>query len=96
MKPKFLVRKSTARCVSSPAQVEEMLRSGDWLLAAPPPRTETAKTMRVLRAKRRAEGWLSLSLWVDPEQRALIKAAKKPGESVVELFMRLIKQQSSL
>lgn len=95
MKPKLLVHGSYARTIDSPAEVERLLALG-WLLAKPKPRTKTAKSMRELRAHRRAEGWVNLTLWVDPEQHAAISAAQLPNETIVALFMRLIKEQGSL
>lgn len=95
MKPKLLCHPSQARTVSSPAEVERLLGQG-WVLAAPKPRTRMAKRMRDLRAQRRAAGWVNLTLWVDPEQAAAISAARRPGETVVALIMRLIKKQGLL
>lgn len=95
MKPKLLCHPSLSRCISSPAEVERLLSQG-WVLAAPKPRTRMAKRMRDLRAQRRAAGWVNLTLWVDPEQVAAISAARRPGETVVSLIMRLIKKQGLL
>lgn len=92
MKPKLLVHQSYARTIDNPVEVERLLALG-WLLGKPKPKTKDAKRMRTLRERRRAEGWVNLTLWVDPEQHAAISAAKHHGESVVELIMRMIKEQ---
>ncbi|MFW0758929.1 hypothetical protein ACN1C3_30165 [Pseudomonas sp. H11T01] len=91
MKAKLLVRKSTAHCVSSPTQLEQMLGSGDWLIAAPPARSKSAKNMRLTRERLRSAGWLQLDLWLPPDVIAMVKAAKLPGENYSELFIRLVK-----
>jgi len=95
MKPKLLVHQSQARTIDSPVEVERLLAMG-WLLAAPKPKTKEARRMRSLRAQRRAAGWTNLTLWVDPEQLAAITSAKRPGETVVQMVMRLIIEQGSL
>lgn len=98
MRPKLLVRKTQARCVDSPTQLEEMLGSGDWLLASPPPkaRGKDARRMRNLRRDRRLAGWQSLYLWLTPEQAAVVEAAKWDNETFVELLIRLITERSLL
>lgn len=95
MKPKLLVNPYHGRTIDNPAEVERLLSQG-WLLAAPKPRTKDAGRMRTLRTRRRAEGWVNLTIWVNPEQYAAISAAKKSGESVVGLIMRMIKEQGSV
>lgn len=95
MRPKMLVHGSYARTISDPKEVERLLTMG-WLLAKPKPRTKTAKTMRTLRARRRAEGWQTLLLWLAPEDAAAVKGALLPGESYAELLIRLIKKQCLL
>ncbi|MHC8385101.1 hypothetical protein [Pseudomonas sp. LB3P14] len=98
MKTKLLVRKSTAHCVDSPAQLEQMLLSGDWLLASPLPkaRGKDARRMCNLRRDRRLAGWQSLYLWLTPEQAALVEAAKWDNETYVDLLIRLITERSLL
>jgi hypothetical protein len=76
--------------------LDRLLAGGSWLIAAPKARTKKAAEMRALRRARRAEGWSSFTLWVAPEQLAAIKAALRPGESYVELLVRLIEEQRSL
>jgi hypothetical protein len=49
--------------------------------------------MRELRRARRAEGWTSFTLWISPEQMAVIKSAKRAGETYVELLVRLIEEE---
>lgn len=93
MRTKMMVHGSQARSISSPEEVERLLAAG-WLIAAPKPKTAMAKAMRSLRAKRRAADWRVLTLWVDPQQAAAIAATQRPGESVVEMIMRIIKKQS--
>lgn len=95
MKPKYLVHSSLARCISSPEEIERLLSQG-WLLAKPKPRTKVAKQMRTLRARRRAEGWQSLLLWLPPEEAALVKAARRSGEDYASLLIRLVRGQQSL
>ncbi|MHC8354465.1 hypothetical protein ACYZTL_04305 [Pseudomonas sp. LB3P81] len=95
MKPKMMVHSSLARCITSPEEVERLLNQG-WLLAAPKPKTVMAKQMRSLRARRRAEGWQTLLLWLAPEDIAAVKAALLPGESYAELLIRLVQKQSLL
>lgn len=95
MKPKLLVHPSQARTIDNPVEVERLLAMG-WVIAASKPKTKMAKRMRTLRAARRAEGWTSLLLWIDAEQQAAISAAKEPGETYVQLLMRLVRQQSLL
>jgi len=95
MKPKLLVHPSQARTISNPVEVERLLSQG-WVLAAPKPKTVMAKRMRSLRARRRAEGWVNLTLWLDAEQAAAVKASQRPSETVVEMLMRLIRKQGLL
>ena len=93
MKPKLLVHPSQARTISSPEEVERLLGMG-WVIGAPKPRTKTAKTMRTLRARRRAEGWQSLLLFLPPDDAAMVKAARRHGEDYAGLLIRLVRQQS--
>lgn len=95
MKPKLMVHPSYARTISSPEEQERLLAL-EWVIALPKPKTKDARRMRSLRAQRRDAGWANLTLWVDPEQLAAITSAKRPGETVVGLIMRLIKEQGSL
>ncbi|MNO00988.1 hypothetical protein D3C81_2210130 [compost metagenome] len=55
-----------------------------------------AKTMRSLRARRRAEGWTVLTLWMSSEDHAAITATRRPGETVVQMIIRLVRKQSLL
>jgi hypothetical protein len=50
--------------------------------------------MRLLRAQRRDQGWLSLLLWIPPDQIAELKAALRPNEGYAELLIRLVRKQS--
>lgn len=95
MKPKLLVPRCYARTISSPEEADRLL-AGDWLLAAPKPRTKSAGRMRALRAQRRAAGWLSFWLWLPPDDAAALKAALRPGEDYAALVLRLIKERSLL
>lgn len=95
MQPKLMVHGSHARTISSPEEVERLLAMG-WVLAAPRPKTKTAKSMRSLRARRRAAGWLSLLLWLPPDQAVAVAAAKRQGESYADLLARLVREQSLL
>lgn len=95
MRPKMMVHQSQARTITSHEEVERLLAMG-WLLAAPKPRTKDAKRMRCLRQQRRLAGWLSLYLWLSPEEVAAVTAAKRAGETYAELLVRLAKQQSLL
>ena len=95
MRPKTMVHPSNARTISNPVEQERLLAQG-WVLAAPKPKTAMAKRMRSLRARRRAEGWMVLTLWVDPQQAAAISAIQRPGETVVEMIIRLVRKQSLL
>jgi hypothetical protein len=93
MRPKLLVHGSYARTISSPEEVERLLAQG-WVIATPKPRSKMAKTMRTLRAQRRAAGWKQLYLWLPPEDATALKAAMLPGESYADLLARLVRQQS--
>lgn len=95
MKPKMMMHGSLARCISSPEEVERLLNQG-WLIAKPKAKTRDAKSMRLLRARRRDAGWLSLLLWLPPEEVSAVKAAKRAGETYAELLVRLVKQLSLL
>jgi hypothetical protein len=95
MKPKLLVHPSQARTIDNPVEIERLLSMG-WVLAAPKPKTVVAKRMRSLRARRRAEGWLSLYLWLTPGDVAAVAAVKRTGESYVALLVRLAKERSLL
>lgn len=95
MKPKYLVHGSYARCITDPKEVERLLSQG-YLLAAPKPRTKDAKRMRSLRARRQADAWLSLKLWLSPEQVAAVRAIKRPKETYAELFIRLVRERGLL
>lgn len=95
MKPKLLVHPSQARTISNPVEVDRLLAMG-WLIGAPKPKTAMAKRMRLLRARRRAAGWVNLTLWMSGEDHAAIKAALHPGETIVEAIMRLVKKQGLL
>lgn len=90
MKAYRLVRHSQVLTVLSPADAERMLATGDYVLASPKPKSKTAKSMRSLRARRRAEGWLQLDLWLPPDTVAAVKAAKLPGETYEALLVRLV------
>lgn len=94
MKTYRLVRQSQVMTVLSPDDAERMLATGDWLIAAPKPRSKTAARMRKLNNCRRAEGWTTRTLWFSPENLAAIKAALLPGETYAELFMRLVRKNS--
>lgn len=95
MKPKLLVHPSQARTISNPVEVERLLAMG-WLIGAPKPKTVMAKRMRSLRALRRAEGWKVLTLWMSSEEHAAITAIQRPGETVVQMIIRLVRKQSLL
>lgn len=95
MKPKLLVPRCYARAITSPEEVDRLL-AGDYLLAAPKARTKSAGRMRKLRNDRREAGWLSLYIWLDPEQVAAVTSAMRPGESYAELLVRLIEERSLL
>lgn len=93
MKPKLLCHPNHARCIDSPAEIERLLAMG-WVLAAPKPKTVAAKRMRSLRERRRDAGWLSLYVWLAPEEAAAVTAAKHPSESYAALLVRLVNEQS--
>lgn len=92
MKPKQLARRCHVLTVDSPEQIERML-AGDFLLVQPKARTKSATRMRKLRAERRDAGWLLLELWADPEQVAAISSALRPGETYLDLLLRLLDEQ---
>ncbi|MWV11162.1 hypothetical protein F3I62_03545 [Pseudomonas sp. R-28-1W-6] len=94
MKPKYLAHPSQARCIDSPVEQERLLAMG-WLLTKPAPRTKDAKRMRMLRTRRRAEGWVGLTLWLPPDQAAAVTAVKRKNESYAELLTRLVREQGS-
>lgn len=95
MKPKLLVHPSQARTISNPVEQERLLAQG-WVLAAPKPKTEMAKRMRSLRARRRSEGWKVLTLWMSSEDHAAITGTQRPGETVLEMIIRLVRKQGLL
>lgn len=95
MKPKLLVHPSQARTISNPVEVERLLAQG-WLIGAPKPKTAMASRMRILRERRRSEGWLVLTLWMSSEDHAAITATQRPGETVLEMIIRLVRKQSLL
>lgn len=95
MKAKLLVHGSYARSITSPVEVARLLSQG-WLLAMPKPRTKSAARMRMLREQRRSAGWLSLYLWLSPDEVEAITAVKRRGESYADLLMRLVNKQSLL
>ncbi|MDW2777433.1 hypothetical protein [Pseudomonas sp. BEA3.1] len=95
MKPKMMVHGSYARTISNPDEVERLLTMG-WVVAAPKPKTAMAKRMRALRARRRAEGWTVVTLWMSSDDAVAVKAALLPGETVVQMIIRLVRKQSLL
>ncbi|TDF77714.1 hypothetical protein [Pseudomonas sp. H9] len=92
MKSKLLVHPSQARTIDNPVEIERLLSQG-WLLAKPKPRTATAKSMRALRTKRRADGWVNLTLWFAAQDLAAVRAARLPGETYAGLLVRLLREQ---
>ena len=90
-KPQYLVSPSQARCISSREEVERLLAMG-WLLAKPKPRTKRAAELRAERARRRAEGWLSMLIWLSPEDAALVKSLKRPDEDYAAMLVRLARR----
>ena len=94
MKPKLMVHPSQARTIDNPVEQERLLAQG-WLIGTPRPKTKDAKRMRLSRAQRRAEGWMSLLLWLSPGDVAAVKAALKTGEGYADLLIRLVHEQSS-
>lgn len=95
MKSKLLVHPSQARTISNPVEIERLFTQG-WVLAAPKPKTKMARRMRSLRQQRRLAGWLSVYLWLSPEQVATVRALKRPGESYAALLVRLVNERSLL
>lgn len=95
MKSKLLVHPSQGRTISNPVEIERLLAQG-WLIGAAKPRTVMAKRMRSLRQQRRLAGWLSMYLWLSPEDVAAVAAIKRPGESYAALLVRLAKERSLL
>lgn len=93
MKPKFMVHPSQARCIDNPVEQERLAAIG-WLIAQTKPKTKMAGRMRSLRAQRREAGWQSIYMWLDPEQVAAVSSALRPGETYVELLVRLIEERS--
>lgn len=66
--------------------------SQGWVIAAPKPKTKTAKSMRSLRARRRAEGWVNVTLWFQAPDLAAVRAARLPGETYSQLLVRLVNE----
>jgi len=95
MRPKLLCHPSQARTIDSPAEIERLLSLG-WVIAAPRPRTPDAKRMRSLRARRQADAWLSVKLWLSPAEVDAVKAIKRPKETYAELFIRLVRERGLL
>ncbi len=93
----LMARQSAVVTITSPAQAEQML-STDYLRVVPRPKSrgKDAKRMRLLRRARLVEGWLSLDLWLSPEDVAAVKAVKRSGESYSALLVRLVKEQGLL
>lgn len=97
MKEFLLARQSQVVSVLSPGDAERMLAT-DYLQVVPrlKARGKDAKRMRSLRRTRQAEGWLSLDLWLSPEDVAAVKAVKRPGETYAQLFVRLVIERGLL
>lgn len=93
MKPKYMVHPSQARCIDSPMEQERLAAIG-WLIAQVKPRTKMAARMRTLRERRRAEGWVNLTLWFEAQDLAAVRAARLPGETYSQLLVRLVNKQS--
>ncbi|WP_141234427.1 hypothetical protein [Pseudomonas sp. Irchel s3b6] len=97
MKAFLMARESQVQTILSPADAEQMLAT-DYLRVVPRPkaRGKDAKRMRLLRRQRQAEGWLSLDLWLSPDEVAAVTAIKRPGETYAELLVRLVKERGLL
>ena len=95
MKAFLLARQSQVVTVLSPTDAEQMLAT-DYLRVMPRLKAQgkDAKRARSMRRARRSEGWLSLNLWLSPEDVAAVRAIKRPGETYVALLMRLVKERS--
>lgn len=93
----LMARQSAVVTITSPAQAEQML-STDYLRVVPRPkaRGKDAKRMRLLRRARLVEGWLSLDLWLSPEDVDAVKAVKRSGESYSALLVRLVEERGLL
>lgn len=91
-KPQYLVHPSQARTIDNPAEAERLLAMG-WVLAKPRPKTKMASRMRAMRRARRAEGWAGLTIWLEAQELAAVRAAKHPGETYSQLLMRLVNKQ---
>ncbi|WP_104960906.1 hypothetical protein [Pseudomonas sp. XWY-1] len=97
MKEFLLARQSQVVSVLSPDDAERMLTSGDYLTVAPRLKPHgNAKRMRLMRRERLAAGWLSVKFWLSPDEAALVKAAKRSGETYVQLLVRLINERGLL
>lgn len=97
MKEFLLTRQSQVVTITSPVQAEQMLAT-DYLRVMPrsKARGKDAKRMRLLRRARLADGWLSLDLWLSPEDVVAIKAVKRSGESYSALLVRLVRERGLL
>lgn len=97
MKAFLLARQSQVVTVLSPTDAEQMLAT-DYLRVMPRLKShgKDAMRMRSLRRARRIEGWLSLNLWLSPEDVAAVTAIKRPGETYAELLVRLVKERGLL
>ncbi|MFG0320996.1 hypothetical protein ACF8EF_01430 [Pseudomonas sp. zjy_15] len=96
MKEILLVRQSQVLTVLNPTDAERMLAT-DYLRVMPrlKPRGN-AKRMRLMRRARLAAGWLSVKFWLSPDEAALVKAAKRHGETYAQLLVRLINERGLL
>lgn len=93
----LMTRQCYVQTITSPVQAEQML-AGDYVRVVPKPKARgaDAKRMRLLRRQRQAEGWLSLDLWLSPEDVAAVTAVKRSGESYAALLVRLVKERGLL
>lgn len=93
----LMARQSTVVTITSPVQAEQML-STDYLRVVPraKARGKDAKRMRLLRRARLVEGWVSLDLWLSPDDVEAVKAVKRSGETYAALLVRLVKERSLL
>lgn len=74
--------------------VDRYLATGSYVRASERARSKMTPRMRALRAKRRAEGWSNLNLWIHPDDMEFVRAAMRPGEDYAGLLIRLAREQS--
>lgn len=94
MKYVLITPRSACKTMVPGPDVDRYLASGSYLRASEKARSKMTPRMRALRAKRRAEGWSNLNLWIHPDDMEVVRAVMQPGEDYAGLLIRLARKQS--